>query len=91
MTVDDVCDWIAANATDDDMEQMYLALKARRNVLDGRKMATLRLGDRVVFDSRRYGLVRGAVEGWTGKRVSVRTPSGVLWRVSPSLIMRDMS
>lgn len=54
------------------------------------KMNTFDYGDKVTFVARgvRY---RGTVMKFNRKTVAVRTTSGTIWRVSPSLLQREES
>ena len=77
---------VAGLDEEEDISQVVAAIKIARNRINAIKRLGFRKGQRVEFDSRRGVLVRGKITKINQKTILVEEPTGVSWRVSPSLL-----
>lgn len=47
------------------------------------------VGDRVTFYSKRHGLVRGTITGFLTKNITLKSDTGVRWRVHPTFLKKE--
>ena len=73
----------------DEVSEAYEILKDRSRMLALRAKANFRSGDRVFFDSKKHGRVRGTVIKTMRKNVRMRAENGVTWTVGPTLLRMD--
>lgn len=46
------------------------------------------VGDKVMFYSKRHGLVRGTITGFLTKNITLKSDTGVRWRVHPTFLQK---
>jgi hypothetical protein len=85
-TREDVRNYIRS-ASSDDLETLFVSMRARFTALDMAAKEHFSIGDLVKFDSGRRGIIQGTITrfGRNG-RVEVRPPHGPQWRVSGRLL-----
>lgn len=83
-----VMNWIL-NCDDDEAEQVREAFRLRfENQRQNAKLA-FRVGDRVRFTRKSGQVIRGTVAKRLRKNISVRSDTGQMWRVGPTLLELD--
>ena len=77
-----------------DIRALHAALKMRISALNAEIAASIRPGDTVTFEHKKYGLLRGKVTGRKGKNILVMLTgtANILiprqWRISPTLLTK---
>jgi hypothetical protein len=66
-------------------------LKFIRQARAHHAMLQFRIGELVSFEPEGRGRIRGVITRYNKKSVSVLTPDGQQWRVSPSLLQKEES
>lgn len=85
MDINDVRKFIRT-ASPQDLNHIVVAIQGRRKELEGQAFQRFQVGDKVMFDARRRGVIRGEVTGFTRTKVLVKSTSGTPWRVSATLL-----
>lgn len=85
---DDVKSWVKT-ATASDIEDLISVIKARRTLLGIQAGLSFKTGDRVLFNTRNRGIIKGTFVKQNQKNAKVRADNGVTWTVSPNLIQAD--
>lgn len=82
ITSEDVQTWVMtkADATDLKLIQEVISMKLRFE---------FRVGDKVWFDAKTRGIVKGTIIKMNAKSAKVRTDAGLAWTVSPQLLQKD--
>jgi hypothetical protein len=84
ITSEDVQTWIMNKADASD-------LKLLQEVISMKLRFEFRVGDKVWFDAKTRGIIKGTLIKVNAKSVKVRTDVGVAWTVSPQLLQKDTS
>jgi hypothetical protein len=71
-----------------ELDELFRAVKDQRRKLDGRASLSLLIGDKVSFDAKTRGIIKGTVVKVNHKTVSVLADGGMRWKVSASLLKR---
>lgn len=82
ITSEDVQTWIMSKADDSD-------LKLLQEVIGMKLRLQFKVGDKVWFDAKTRGIIRGVVTKMNAKSAKVRTDTGVMWTVSPTLLNKE--
>lgn len=85
MDINDIRKFIRT-ASPHDLDRIVDAIRGRRKEIDGQAFQRFQVGDKVMFDARRRGVIRGEVTGFTRSKVLVKSTGGTPWRVSASLL-----
>ena len=82
ITSEDVQTWIMnkADAADLKLLQEVISMKLRFE---------FRVGDKVWFDAKTRGIIRGTIIKMNAKSAKVRTDVGGAWTVSPQFLQKD--
>lgn len=82
VTSEDVQNWVMtkADATDLKLIQEVISMKLRFE---------FRVGDKVWFDAKTRGIIKGTIIKMNAKSAKVRTDTGVAWTVSPQFLQKD--
>ena len=83
ITSEDVQTWILSKATDTDLTLL-------RDIISMKMRIQFKVGDKVWFDAKTRGIVKGVISKMNGKSTKVRTDVGVQWTVSPKLLHKDV-
>ena len=81
LSINDVQTWLMTNAGTDDLKLIQDLCKTKLRM-------ELRVGDPVLFDGKRQGIIHGTVSKINHKTVKVQTPLG-LWNVSIDFLIKD--
>lgn len=87
-TFDDVKSWINT-ATMSEIESLMNMIKARRNLIGIQTGLSFKAGDRVFFDAKNRGIVKGVFLKQNQKNAKVQADNGAIWTVSPHLLKAD--
>lgn len=82
ITSEDVQTWIMTKADDGD-------LKLLQEVIGMKLRLQFKVGDKVWFDAKTRGIIRGVITKMNAKSAKVRTDAGVQWTVSPGLLQKE--
>lgn len=82
ITSEEVQTWIMTKADDAD-------LKLLQEVIGMKLRLQFKVGDKVWFDAKTRGIIRGVVTKMNAKSAKVRTDLGVMWTVSPTLLNKE--
>lgn len=83
ITSEDVQTWILSKATDTDLTLL-------RDIISMKMRIQFKVGDKVWFDAKTRGIVKGVISKMNAKTAKVRTDLGVQWTVSPQLLQKDV-
>lgn len=80
------------NMNASELNQVVEAIKLQRTWLTRQQTAQIRPGDRVEFDAKTRGYIRGVVTKVNTKTVQVRADgSGTIWKVHASLLKKTVT
>lgn len=82
ITSEDVQTWIMSKADDGD-------LKLLQQIINMKLQMQFKVGDKVWFDGKTRGIIRGTITKMNAKSAKVVTDAGVMWTVSPGLLNRE--
>jgi hypothetical protein len=82
ITSEDVQTWLMTKADASDLNLV-------REIVSMRLQMQFRVGDKVWFDAKTRGIVRGTVIKMNAKSAKIRTDLGVAWTVSPQFLQKD--
>lgn len=82
ITSEDVQTWIMSKADDGD-------LKLLQQIINMKLQLQFKVGDRVWFDGKTRGIIRGKITKMNAKSAKVVTDTGVMWTVSPTLLSKE--
>lgn len=87
--IDDLIKDILAVENKDDLRKMLAAVRQAWACADARECAAFRIGDPVSFTTTFRGCIQGRVDRINRKTIAVKAnDDGIVWRVSPSLLVR---
>lgn len=87
-TFDDVKSWINT-ATMSEIDTLMSMIKARRNLIGIQTGLSFKAGDRVFFDTKNRGIVKGVFLKQNQKNAKVQADGGAIWTVTPHLLQAD--
>ena len=82
ITSEEVQTWIMSKADDSD-------LKLLQEIITMKLRLEFRVGDKVWFDAKTRGIIRGTITKMNAKSAKVRTDIGVQWTVSPQFLHKE--
>ena len=82
ITSEDVQTWLMTKADASDLNLI-------REIVTMKLQMQFRVGDKVWFDAKTRGIVRGTVIKMNAKSAKIRTDLGVAWTVSPQFLQKD--
>lgn len=82
ITSEDVQTWVMTKADDGD-------LKLLQQVINMKLQMQFRVGDRVWFDGKTRGIIRGTITKMNAKSAKVVTDVGTMWTVSPTFLNKE--
>ena len=82
ITSEDMQTWLMTKADASDLNLI-------RDIVSMKLQMQYRVGDKVWFDAKSRGIVRGTVIKMNAKSAKVRTDLGVAWTVSPQFLQKD--
>ena len=75
---------------DDDLNRLVEVVKSRRAQLAEVQKLRFGIGDRVQFQSRKRGFVKGTVLRIMRKNVKVKQDNGPIWTVYPGFLQEEV-
>lgn len=91
ITFEDVKSYIMSRATNQELESMIDCYKVRRKNLGVAIGLQFKYGDRVWFDAKNRGIIKGKFIKQMSKNAEVLSDTGMKWRVAPSYLCADTS
>jgi hypothetical protein len=82
ITSEDVQTWIMTKADAGD-------LKLLQDIIKMKMQLQFKVGDKVWFDAKTRGIIRGTITKMNAKTAKVRTDAGVMWTVAPQLLQKE--
>lgn len=82
ITSEDVQTWLMTKADDGD-------LKLLQQIINMRLQLQFRVGDKVWFDGKTRGIIRGTITKMNAKSAKVVTDAGMMWTVSPTFLNKE--
>lgn len=79
---------LSGNLSADELHSVNQAVKAAYTMLQSRAKFSFYVGESVRFTTRSGELVTGKVVKINQKTITVRTDTGMQWKVSPSLLRK---
>lgn len=89
VTFEDVKSYIMSRASSQELESMIDCYKVRRKTLGVTLGLQFKYGDRVWFDAKSKGIIKGKFIRQMSKNAEVLSDQGLTWRVSPQLLHRE--
>lgn len=77
---------LSAISDADTLNMAWKLMKIRQNSIGAFNAMAFRVGQRVTFDARSRGIVKGVITKINGKSIKVLADSGMPWKVSASLL-----
>ena len=82
LTSEEIQTWIMSKATDSD-------LKLLQDIIGVKLRISFKVGDKVWFDAKTRGIIKGTISKMNHKTAKVRTDVGLQWTVTPALLHKD--
>ena len=87
MNIQDLCRAIVTNVhTREDLDAIYIAAKVVGDRTSYMAATKFQLGDKVFFDAKSRGTIRGHITKINKKTMKVTTNEGITWKVHPELL-----
>lgn len=77
---------IRAHASIEDIRAIEDAIRVRFDIINRSASYEFRIGDTVRFNSKTRGIITGKISKINRKTIKVTTDSGMIWKVSPTLL-----
>lgn len=88
-TFEDVKSFILSRASTQELKDVYECYKHRHRQLGVATGLSFKYGDRIWFDAKTRGIIKGKFIRLMSKNAEVLSDQGVTWRVSPQALRRE--
>lgn len=88
-TFEDVKSFILSRASSQELKDVYECYKHRHKLLGVATGLSFKYGDRVWFDAKTRGIIKGKFIKMMSKNAQVLSDTGMTWKVTPSILQRE--
>jgi hypothetical protein len=85
----DVVSWIVANTDLNDLDSIVDLVRARKGALGLMLGMSFKPGDKVYFDARNRGIIKGTFLKLNQKNAKIQSDTGGVWTVDPTFLRKQ--